>query len=154
MKSEFEKRFFFRPEYHPNGKFLYEGQPCPTIRVRRYLGKKGVEFLDKKIKEMIAARVEMFGARFDNSHGLPSELTFLDKTKKAIIQVLELGCEKNQSYHSEKFSNKEMLFNPALFKKENYHISLTLGIDPVDYLESAQWHFDNFSIETKNKRKE
>lgn len=117
------------------GNYTYEEKPCPSKDVYDILGDEGVEFIDKKIKELIKYRIEMFGKRVKKTHGFYMEQKFIDFKTKSILTLPVIGREylSGDYIYDKKDANNE-----SLFIEGNYFI----GID-----KEATEEIKDFTIE-------
>ena len=90
----------FVPNHYLNGSALFEGYPCPTKEVFNDIGLEGVEYLDKKIKKVIEYRIELFGIRLFNIHGLHNNVKVFDKKLRNYI-CLSVFNTHNDLHHVE-----------------------------------------------------
>jgi len=101
-----------------------------------------VEFLDKKIKELIRYRIEMFGRRIQKSHGFYLEQQFVDLKTKSVFSLPIIGREYalGDITYDKEDSNDENLFVDG-----NYFITINkeyrehiIGFSP----EKMAWYFN------------
>lgn len=120
MKKE---RFKFIPYFDvANGSSTFEGEPCPSKEVIKLIGLKGLKKLDKKIKRLVEARIEMFGRRCDNLHGFSSEEDIYDTKKNISFTITEIIDDEGYSLRESKEIKTKNLYNKELRKKGNYYV--------------------------------
>ncbi len=134
MKKE---RFKFIPYYDvTNGSSTFKGKPCPSKEVIKLIGLKGLKKLDKKIKSLLQARVEMFGKRRNNLHGF-SVTEFLYDTKKNIVfRIMEIIDNEGYSLNGGIEIPSKDIYSEKLREKGNYYVMVEdLYMSPKQYLD-------------------
>jgi len=139
MINKLKNRFLFVP-CPENSRSLFDGKPCPTKDAYNILGKRGVKHLDKKIKQLIDYRVEMFGKRLHNSHGFPPLVTFLDTTKRRLINLISI----EDGSHCEILDNKEFQ-DSSLYITSNYIIDVNNEYLLGDNDEDLQFYIRKYT---------
>lgn len=120
MSSGINRFRMLHNAYCEDHKSLYDGIPILTKGVEKVLNKEDLELLDAKIKSLIDARIEMFGARLDFSHGLDFIERFTDSVTKKVIKVTEID-ELDREFLQK---HKNEVLNPEdLNKIGNYIVS-------------------------------
>lgn len=49
----------------PDGEHTFNGLPCPTVKAFKHFGESGIDEIDKRIKEMIQWKQELYGMDSD-----------------------------------------------------------------------------------------
>jgi hypothetical protein len=85
-KTSLEEQLRFVPN-DTFGTEYFDGKPYITSEAFRILGNKGLEFIDKKIKQIIQNRIEIFGISEQGYHGFDTIASFIDFKNRVFIEL-------------------------------------------------------------------
>lgn len=97
---------YITPEKDGNSFFV--GQPCPTFKMANEFSPEEIAIFDKKIKELLQFRIELFGKKIYNNNGFHHTQHFFVKKINSVIELKDIRSFKDVYAKNHFFNSKDI----------------------------------------------